>query len=86
MTSTTGTPAQDAGYRYLSRLLARRARRLGRVAAHERVLTVFQQLCVELEPTLSLEVGAHEASHSRWLKQAVPHARCLAFEANPYVH
>lgn len=52
----------------------------------QRVEQAFLDLCRDLRPTLSLELGAHEASFSRWVKQQVPTARCLAFEANPFVH
>lgn len=33
-----------------------------------------------------LELGAHEGRFSRWAKRTFPEARCLALEANPYVH
>lgn len=76
----------DAAYRYLSHLLARRARKLPRGLVGRRVEKTFRELCAGLGPTLALEVGAHEAGFSRWLKDTVPEARCVAFEANPYVH
>ena len=78
--------AQDAGYLYLARLLARRARELPRDLVGARVEQAFRDLCLELAPTVSLEVGAHEAEFSRWLKSEIPSAHCLAFEANPFVH
>lgn len=81
-----GTSTSDASYRYLSHLLARRARKLSRELVGRRVERAFRELCLGLQPTLGLEVGAHEATFSRWLKDAVPAARCVAFEANPYVH
>lgn len=76
----------DASYRYFSQLLANRGRTLPRKVVGKRVEQVFHRLCADLEPTLSVEIGAHEAGFSRWLKGQVPRARCLAFEANPYVH
>lgn len=76
----------DAGYLYLANLLEHRARKLPREEVGQRVEQTFRELCRELGPTLSLEIGAHEAHFSRWLKREVPAAQCLAFEANPYVH
>ncbi|WP_188113399.1 FkbM family methyltransferase [Nocardioides humilatus] len=73
-------------YRAFARAQARRARRLPRDVVTQRVEEAFRDLCRALQPTLSLEVGAHEAGFSRWLKQEVTDARCVAFEANPYVH
>lgn len=78
--------AHDAGYRYLTQLLAHRARNLPAELVRARVEQAFRDLCVELAPTVSLEVGAHEAEFSRWLKTEVPSAHCVAFEANPFVH
>lgn len=78
--------ARDAGYRYFANLLALRARRLPRDVVGERVESTFRDLCRELEPTVSLEIGAHEARFSRWIKADVPTARAIAFEANPHVH
>lgn len=78
--------ALEGSYRLWSELMARRARRLSRELARGRVEQAFQDLCVELAPTLGLEVGAHEAGFSRWLKSEIPGAHCLAFEANPFVH
>lgn len=76
----------DATYRFLSNLLAVRARRLPKPVIQDRVETAFKDLCRDLSPTLCLEVGAHEAAFSTWMKEHVPGARCVAFEANPYVH
>ena len=78
--------AYDAGYLYLAQLLAQRARKLPRELVAARVQQTFRDLCIELGPTVSLEVGAHEAEFSRWLKSEVPTAHCVAFEANPFVH
>ncbi len=84
--SMTPDPAVDGSYRYLSNLLERRARRLPRGVVGERVVQTFRDLCGEVGPTLSLEIGAHEADFSRWMKEAAPEARVVAFEANPFVH
>jgi FkbM family methyltransferase len=81
-----GTHASDATYRYLSHLLAERAHQLPKKVVARRVEQTFRDLCLDLTPTLGLEIGAHEAGFSRWLKAAVPDARCVAFEANPFVH
>ncbi len=78
--------AQDAGYLYLAQLLASRARKLPRELVGARVEQAFRDLCLELQPTVSLEVGAHEAEFSRWLKSELPSTHCVAFEANPFVH
>lgn len=82
----TSSNPQDAGYLYLVNLLAQRAGKLPRAEVGERVERTFRELCREVAPTVSLEVGAHEARFSRWLKGEVPTAQCWAFEANPYVH
>ena len=84
--SVATSNAHDAGYLYLAQLLAHRARKLPRELVGERVEQAFRDLCIELTPTVSLEIGAHEAAFSRWLKSEVPLAHCVAFEANPYVH
>lgn len=77
---------QDASYRYLANLLAIRARTLPRDVVGRRAERAFRNLCLQVRPHLSLEIGAHEADFSRWLKSELPSARCVAFEANPYVH
>ena len=78
--------AHDAGYHFFANLLAHRARRLDRDLVSRRVEQTFLELCRDLTPTLSLEIGAHQADFSQWIKREVPEARCVAFEANPYVH
>jgi FkbM family methyltransferase len=78
--------ALDGGYRLWSHLWARRARRLPRMEARTRVEHAFRGLCADVAPALSLEIGAREARFSRWLRAVAPHAHCLAFEANPFVH
>lgn len=82
----TPPDALDAGYRYWANLHAQRARGLPRAVVGERVEGAFRELCADLSPTVGLEVGAHEAGFSRWLRSAFPEARCVAFEANPFVH
>jgi len=51
-----------------------------------RVRRTFERLCRDVDPTLAVEVGAHEAGFSRRIKSAVPTVRSVAFEANPYVY
>ena len=51
-----------------------------------RLIEFFQILCRKIEPTIVLEIGAHEATFSRWAAESFPSARVMAFEANPYVH
>ncbi|KAA1425587.1 FkbM family methyltransferase [Nocardioides antri] len=84
--TTTPSTAPDAAYRYWANLLAHRARRLDRDLVSQRVEQTFLELCRDLAPTVSLEIGAHQADFSQWIKREVPPARCVAFEANPYVH
>jgi FkbM family methyltransferase len=47
---------------------------------------VFMSLCAKLKPTVTLEIGAFEASFSREMKRRLPDARVVAYEANPFVH
>jgi FkbM family methyltransferase len=46
----------------------------------------FLDLVVQLTPTLSIEIGAHEAAFSERLKKRLPTVHALAFEANPFVY
>jgi FkbM family methyltransferase len=46
----------------------------------------FRRICRVLEPTVSLEVGAGDASYSRWLRDKLPECRTIAFEADPVAH
>ena len=75
----------DAGYLYFRNLFGEYADSFQRDRLGRRVKDLFRQLCLRVEPTIGLEIGAHEASFSSWLKEASPTTRCLAFEANPYV-
>lgn len=59
---------------------------LPREDVERRVVELFRLLCVRLAPAVVLELGAHEATFSRWAAGALPRARVLAFEANPHVH
>lgn len=80
-------PDDPHWYRFWSGSTAARARSTGRPreVIDRRVRHFFQELCERVEPTVVLELGAHEAGFSRWAKESFPHARCLALEANPYV-
>jgi len=75
----------DAGYLYFRNLFGEYADGFRREALGRRVQRLFRGLCLRIDPTIGLEIGAHEASFSSWLKEASPTTRCLAFEANPYV-
>jgi FkbM family methyltransferase len=50
-----------------------------------RIRTAFRTLTRSADPTLTLEIGAFEASFSRWVRRELPDARAVAFEANPMV-
>lgn len=52
----------------------------------QRTVRCFRTLTQRIDPAVTLEIGAHEASFSRWASEALPSARVLAFEANPHVH
>jgi FkbM family methyltransferase len=51
-----------------------------------RVRRFFHEACRAVQPTVVLELGAHEGRFSRWAKREFPDAQCLALEANPYVY
>ncbi|HEX6151647.1 FkbM family methyltransferase [Nocardioides sp.] len=59
---------------------------VGKPRLQQRVLDYFRWLCRRIQPAVVLEIGAHEASFSRWASKALPRARVEAFEANPHVH
>lgn len=82
------TGSGDAWYLYWSRYVAAQAQgsRRDRKAVDARVEEYFRELCLQVRPTVGLELGAHQATFSVWLKESVPAARCLALEANPYVY
>lgn len=46
---------------------------------------MFLATVISLKPELVIEVGAHDATFSRQVKQALPDTQVLAFEANPDV-
>lgn len=52
----------------------------------QRLIEFWHVLCRRIEPTMTLEIGAHEATFSRWAAETFPSARVMAFEANPHVH
>lgn len=80
--------ASNRGYLFWSHYTAAQAHNTGRTRRKldRRVRRFFKHVCTEVDPTLSIELGAHEAAFSSWAKVTFPDARCLAFEANPYVH
>ena len=63
-----------------------RSSRLGPRRIESRLVRCFRRLCRRIDPTVVLEIGAHEASFSRWAAEALPDAEVRAFEANPHVH
>ncbi len=75
----------DSGYLYFRNFFGEHAATMRRGPLGDRVKELFHALCLRVQPTIGLEIGAHEASFSSWLKEASPATRCLAFEANPYV-
>lgn len=81
-------PVRDAPYLFWARSAAVHARRCGRSREEvvDRVVRCFRDLCRAVEPTVVLELGAHQATFSRWAARTFPDARCLAVEANPHVH
>lgn len=95
-TAPTGpAPASDptaaadrAQYLAFSRTWAAIARQSGipRPEQSARLERYFRRLCRRSDPALVLEIGAHEASFSRWAARKLPDARVIAFEANPHVH
>jgi FkbM family methyltransferase len=78
----------DDRYRFWAQMTAAQARNTGRPseAIDRRVQRFFREMCTDIRPTITLELGAHEASFSRWAKRSFPEARAVAVEANPYVH
>lgn len=82
------SPADHHWYRFWAEYTAAQARntRQPTRVLDLRVRRMFHDLCRMLEPTVVLELGAHEGRFSRWAKRTFPDARCLALEANPYVH
>lgn len=54
--------------------------------AERRLATLFRRLCRRIDPTVVVEIGAHQAGFSRWAAEEFPRARVTAYEANPYVY
>ncbi|HEY3531448.1 MAG TPA: FkbM family methyltransferase [Nocardioides sp.] len=81
-------PDEPHGYRFWAEFTAAQARNTGKPTGviDRRVRRFFHDLCRTVDPTLVLELGAHEGTFSTWAKGTFPEARCLALEANPYVH
>lgn len=86
--SHPGTADARAEYLLWSRTWETLARRspLGPRKIERRLIRCFRRLCQRIEPTVVLEIGAHEASFSRWAAEHLPKAEVRAFEANPHVH
>ncbi len=86
--SASTAAADRAQYLAFSRTWAAMARQSGipRPEQSARLIRYFRRLCRRCDPALVLEIGAHEASFSRWAARKLPDARVIAFEANPYVH
>lgn len=80
--------ADDNRYLFWSRLTAAQARDSGRRTRviDRRVRSFFRFACGTIQPTITVELGAHEASFSVWAKHTFPEARAVAVEANPYVY
>jgi FkbM family methyltransferase len=57
----------------------------GRKESVTRLRSLFYQLHQVLQPRSVMEIGAKEATFSRTVKALLPEARCIAFEANPFV-
>lgn len=87
-TTGPGDPVERAAYLAWARTWAAAAgtSALDGDEVEARVLEFFQRLCRRVQPAFALEIGAHEASFSRWAVAELPGVRSLAFEANPYVH
>lgn len=53
-------------------------------ASAQSLATLFMQIQRTLEPDVSYEIGAFEASFSLQIKKQIPQIRAIAFEANPF--
>ncbi|MGH3506312.1 MAG: FkbM family methyltransferase [Nocardioidaceae bacterium] len=87
MSRTDTRDPADAHYLLWARYTASQARQsqFSRKEVDARVEEFFRDLCRMVEPTVGLELGAHQADFSAWLKETFSDARSLALEANPYV-
>jgi FkbM family methyltransferase len=83
-----GVGTHAAWYHFWAAYTAAQAHNTGRPrrAISRRVVSYFKEICQLVEPTVTLELGAHEAGFSEWSRLTFPEARCVALEANPYVH
>lgn len=81
-------PTAEAQFAFQSRFLLEAAAAAGvsEEDLAQRVRRLFRRLTTRVAPTVTLEIGAFEASFSRWARAQLPQARVLAFEANPHVH
>jgi len=90
--------SEDSGHEQIGKLLDEQNRLLNRdsiLAAPNRqglrhetgtlLEHAFIDLAAALQPTLSVEIGAHEASFSERLKAKCPALHAIAFEASPPV-
>lgn len=59
---------------------------IGKHYSHDILRSCFVQFQEYFNTTLSLEVGAHEASFSQLMRKQYPDITVAAFEANPTVH
>ncbi len=57
-----------------------------RAASVERLESRFFELVAECRPDLFVEAGAKDARASMVVRELLPSARIVAFEANPYTH
>lgn len=58
----------------------------GRKRSVDSLRRLFFNLHEVLQPKVVLEIGAKEATFSRTMRKALPDAKIIAFEANPYVY
>lgn len=88
MNAPSRQATEHAQYAFWSAYTAQQAEssRFNKRQVGTRVARYFRELCRTVEPTIGLELGAHEGRFSAWLKETCPAARCLALEANPYVY
>lgn len=77
----------DATFDFTSRFLLAAADAAGvpREVLYKRVNSVMLRFTRKVDPTVTLEIGAFEAGFSLWVRENLPQARALAYEANPYV-
>jgi FkbM family methyltransferase len=87
MNAPSRQATENAQYTFWSAYTALQAEhcRFNQKQVGRRVIQYFREVCRAVDPTLGLELGAHEGRFSAWLKATFPAARCLALEANPYV-